>query len=40
MSTRQTPFVESASFAPCPDCMEGTLTWDPIEKESTCIVCE
>lgn len=40
MSVRDTRYVESASYAPCPRCNEGALTWDPVERESTCLVCE
>ncbi|WP_281362696.1 hypothetical protein [Natronomonas halophila] len=40
MSAKQPSFVGSASFAPCPNCNEGALTWDPTKAESTCMVCD
>lgn len=40
MAARQRPFVGSANFAPCPNCNEGTLTWDAVKEESMCIVCD
>lgn len=40
MSAKEPSFVGSASFAPCPRCGEGALTWDPERAESSCIVCE
>ncbi len=40
MSASVPPYVGSASYAPCPECREGALTWDPVEGTSTCGVCE
>lgn len=40
MSAKEPPYVGSASFAPCPRCREGALTWDFERAESTCIVCD
>lgn len=33
-------FVESAFYAPCSNCNEGTLTWDPVAKTSRCETCD
>jgi hypothetical protein len=39
-NTSQPSYVGSASFTPCPECSEGSLTWDPVAGESICVVCE
>lgn len=33
-------YVGSASYAPCTDCGEGALTWNPVAFESRCRVCD
>ncbi|WP_254839160.1 hypothetical protein [Natronomonas marina] len=40
MSTQNPTFIGSASYAPCSNCNEGTLTWDPVSMTSRCGVCE
>lgn len=39
MSARNPPYVESASYSPCPACSEGSLTWDVTRETTCCVAC-
>lgn len=40
MAAPNPTFVASATYAPCSNCNEGALTWDPVAETSRCGTCE
>jgi uncharacterized protein (DUF983 family) len=39
MSAPANTGVHSATYMPCDDCAEGSLSWDPVAQTSVCVAC-